>query len=128
MTFAVGAVTWQSKLQKCVTFSTTKAEEATKELLWLKKFTMELELKQERYVLFCDNQSAIHLAKNSSFHSKSKHIEVRYHWIRDVLDDKMLELEKIHTDDNGSDMMTKVLSRNKFEFCRSVAGLTLPSN
>ena len=45
VTFAVGAVTWQSKLQKCVTFSTTKAEEATKELLWLKKFTMELELK-----------------------------------------------------------------------------------
>ena len=89
---------------------------------------MELKLKQQRYLLFCDNQSAIHLAKNSSFHSKSKHIEIRYHWIRDIMDEKLVELEKIHTDDNGSNMLTKVLPRNKFEFCRSVAGLTTPSN
>ena len=133
VTFAGGAVAWQSRLQKCVALSTTEAEliaavEATKELLWLRKFTMELELKQQRYLLFCDNQSAIHLAKNSSFHSKAKHIEIRYHWIRDIMDEKLVELEKIHIDDNGLDMLTKVLLRNKFEFCRSVAGLTMPSN
>ena len=133
VTFAGGAVTWQSKLQKCVALSTTEAEfiaavEATKDLLWLRNFTMELGLKQIRYVLYCDNQSAIHLAKNFSFHSRSKHIDVRYHWIRDVLDAKLLELEKIHTDDNGSDMLTKILPKGKFEFCRMVVGLTMPSN
>nr|GMD98856.1 Retrovirus-related Pol polyprotein from transposon TNT 1-94 [Ipomoea batatas] len=48
----------------------------------------------------------------------SKHIDTRYHWIRDILECKMLELEKIHTDDNGSDMMTKALPRGKFEILR----------
>lgn len=100
MTFAGGAVAWQSKLQKCVALSTTEAEfiaitEACKEELWLKKFLQELGLKQEKYVLYCDSQSAIHLSKNSTFHSRSKHIDVRYHWIRDVLDSKLLQLEKI---------------------------------
>ncbi|CAL1389536.1 unnamed protein product [Linum trigynum] len=74
--------------------------------------------------LFCDSQSAIHLAKNASFHARSKHIDVRYHWIRDVLEMKQLQLEKIHTDENGSDMCTKTLPREKFEFCRLAAGMT----
>ncbi|RDY05383.1 hypothetical protein CR513_10798, partial [Mucuna pruriens] len=49
----------------------------------------------------------VHLGKNSTFHSRSKHIDVRYHWIRDTLDAKLLELAKVHTDDNGADIMTK---------------------
>ncbi|CAN0860766.1 Retrovirus-related Pol polyprotein from transposon TNT 1-94, partial [Linum grandiflorum] len=64
-----GAVSWQSRLQKCVALSTTEAEfiaatEASKELLWMKKFLNELGFRQERPQLFCDSQSAIHLAKN----------------------------------------------------------------
>jgi arginyl-tRNA--protein-N-Asp/Glu arginylyltransferase len=95
MTFAGGAVSWQSRLQKCVSLSTTEAEyiavvEAWKEVLWMKNFLQELEHKQEKYNLFCDNQSAIHLAKNSSFHSRTKHIDVRYHWIREVVSSKLL--------------------------------------
>lgn len=75
---------WQSKLIKCVSLSTIEVEfivsiEKSKELLWLRKFAMELGVKQEKYVLFCDNQSVIHLLKNSSFHSMSRHINVRYH-------------------------------------------------
>ncbi|CAN1245512.1 Retrovirus-related Pol polyprotein from transposon TNT 1-94 [Linum grandiflorum] len=124
-----GAVSWQSRLQKCVALSTTEAEfiaatEASKELLWMKKFLNELGFRQERPQLFCDSQSAIHLAKNSTFHSRSKHIDVRYHWIRDVVESKQLQLEKIHTDENGSDMCTKSLPREKFEYCRSAAGMT----
>ncbi|CAL1407753.1 unnamed protein product [Linum trigynum] len=56
----------------------------------------------------------------------SKHIDVRYHWIRDVLEEKLLELNKVHTDDNGSDMMTKSLPSGKHIFCRDEAGLVLP--
>ena len=93
----------------------------------MKQFVRQLGFTQKRYVLYCDNQSAIHLAKNSTFHVKSKHIDVRYHWIRDVLDDELIELEKIHTDNNGSDMMTKALSKDKFETCRSIAGMTTTS-
>ncbi len=84
--------------------STTEAEyiavtEACKEVLWLQKFLHELDLEQEKYTLYCDSQSAIHLSKNSTFHAKSKHIVVRYHWIRDVLEEKLLQLEKVHTND-----------------------------
>jgi hypothetical protein len=67
----------------------------------MKKFLQELGQQQERYVLYYDNQSAIHLNKNSTFHSRSKHVDVKYHWIRDALEDKLLQIEKKHTDENG---------------------------
>ena len=111
--------------------STTEAEyiaitKEAKELLLMKKFLQELGLQQERYVLYCDNQSAIHLSKSSTFHSRSKHIDVKCHWICNALEDKLLQIEKIHTDDYGSDMMTKPLPTQKLEICRSVAGLVEP--
>jgi len=74
-------------------------------------------------VLFCDNQSVIHLGKKLSFHSRSKHIDARYHWIRDVIDEKLLEPEKIHTDHNGSDMIPKTLPREKLEHCQLIVGM-----
>ena len=118
ITFSGGTVSWQSMLQKCVALSTTKAEyiaitKASKELLWMKKFLQELGLQQERYLLYCDSQSAIHLRKNPTFHSKSKHIDMRYHWIHDALEKKLFCLKKIHTDENGSDMMTKPIPTKK---------------
>ncbi|KAA0047571.1 Retrovirus-related Pol polyprotein from transposon TNT 1-94 [Cucumis melo var. makuwa] len=132
MTFAGGAVSWQSRLQKCVALSTTEAEyiaaaEACKEMLWMKHFIQELGFKQQRYVIYCDNQSAIHLGKNATFHSRTKHIDVRYHWLRDALNDELFELEKIHTNHNRSDMLTKNLPRVKLEFCCSTVGMTSSS-
>ncbi|KAI4338352.1 hypothetical protein L6164_016691 [Bauhinia variegata] len=128
VTFARGAVAWQSKLQKCVALSSTKAEfiattEACKELLWMKKFMYEHGFTQKRYILYFDSQSVIYLCKNPTFHGRSKYINVKYHWIRDVLDSKSLELVKIHTNDNCSDMLTKILPRGKFEACCVGAGL-----
>nr|KYP41608.1 Retrovirus-related Pol polyprotein from transposon TNT 1-94 [Cajanus cajan] len=118
--FAGGVVAWQSRLQRCVALSTTQAEfiaitEACKELLWLKKFLQELGF------------VAIHLGKNPTFHFRSKHIDVRYHWIRDALDAKLLGLGKIYTDDNWAGMMTKALPRGKFEVCCEIAGLAVIS-
>ncbi|KAI4305960.1 hypothetical protein L6164_029285 [Bauhinia variegata] len=123
-----GAIAWQSKLQKCVALSTTEVEfiattEACKKLLWMKKFICELGFTQKMYILYCDSQSAIYLCKNPTFHGRSKHIDVKYHWIRDVLDSRSLELVKIHTNDNCSDMLTKILPRGKFEACCVGAGL-----
>jgi len=100
-----GAVSWQSKLQKYVALSTTEVEyiaatEACKEIIWMRNFPLELDYEQDKHVLQCDSQSVIHLAKNSTFHARSKHIDVRYHWIREVLEDKLLQLEKIHIDED----------------------------
>jgi hypothetical protein len=66
---------WQSWMQKCVALNTTEVEfiavtEASKELLWLKQLTSEVRFKQDKYALFCDNQSVIHLSMNASFHSR----------------------------------------------------------
>ena len=102
--------------------------EACKKTLWLKNFLSDLGHKQEIYVVNGDNQSAIHLAKNHTFHSRSKHIDVRYHWIREVLDDGLLQLEKVHTDDNWSDMLTKTVSVNKLSECCKGVGLMMPLN
>ncbi|WVZ01079.1 hypothetical protein V8G54_027148 [Vigna mungo] len=133
ITFAGGAVSWQSKLQKCVTLSTAEAEyvavtEASKEMLWMKNFLSELGHDQDDYVVNCDNQSTIHLTKNPMFHSRSKHIDVRYHWIREALDEKKLKIEKIHTDLNWSDMMTKSIPTKKVEDCCQGAGILVTSN
>ena len=111
--------------------STIEAEfiaiiEACKDLLWLKNSCRILVL-CNNYPLFMDNQSVIHLGKNPTFHSRSKHINVRYHWIRDALDAKLLELEKVHIDDNGAHMMTKALPRGKFEVCCEIASLAVNS-
>jgi hypothetical protein len=86
--FTVGGTTisWISKLQKVVSLSTTEAEyvvatEASKEMIWLHRFMEELGKKQENRRLYCDSESVIHLAKNSTFHSNTKHIHLRYHFI-----------------------------------------------
>ena len=93
----------------------------------MRKFIDELVFQQEKYVVDSDSQSVIHLSKNSTFHSRSKHIGVRYHWIRDVLESKQFYLEKIHTDENRSDMLTKCLLKEKLEACRQRAGLFEPT-
>ena len=62
------------------------ATEAAKEMLWMKRFLLELGVRQDEYVVFCDSQSAMDLSKNATYHSRTKHIDVRYHWLRDVVD------------------------------------------
>ena len=93
----------------------------------MKKFLQELSFVQDKYLLFCDSQSAIHLGKNSIFHSSSKHIDVRYHWIYDALEARLLELADVHTDDNCADMMTKTLLISKFETCCEIVDLSIIS-
>jgi hypothetical protein len=82
----------------------------------------ELRKKQENNMLYSDNDSAIHLAKKSTFHYKTKHIQFIYHFIRSVLEDGHLKLEKIHTSQNPADMLTKVVTREKLSFCSVSVG------
>ena len=125
---AGGAVSWQSRLQDCVTQSTTEAEyvaasEACKEAIWLGRLVADLGIKVEMPELHCDSQSAIQLAKNPVFHAKTKHIDVKYHFIREVLEDKQLQLVKVHTTDNPADLLTKGLPGESFVHCRELLGI-----
>ena len=69
--------------------------------------------KKENIILYSDSQSAINLAKNSAFHSKTKPIQLKYHLIRFVLNEELLKLEKIHTSQNLADMLTQGVTREK---------------
>jgi len=125
---AGGAVSWVSKLQVVVATSTTEAEyvastQASKEAIWLKMLLEELGHKQEFVSLFCDSQSALHLARNPAFHSRTKHIRVQYHFIREKVEEGTVDLQKIHTADNVADFLTKVINVDKFTWCRSSCGL-----
>ena len=75
------------------------------------------------YVVNCDSQSAIDLSKNSMYYSRSKHIEVRYHLLRRVVEQQSFGLEKIHTEENPTDMLTKVVSREKLKLCVEFADM-----
>ena len=108
--FASGAVSWRSRLQNCTSMSTIEAEyiivsEACKEAIWIARLVRDLGIIVEMPTLYCDSQSAIMLAKNPVFHAKTKHIDVKYHFIRDMLEDKLLDLVKVHTDDNPADLL-----------------------
>ncbi|KAI5067440.1 hypothetical protein GOP47_0017968 [Adiantum capillus-veneris] len=77
----------------------------------------------ETLVPHCDSQSAIALAKNRVFHSKSKHKEVRYHVVRDILASKRIELVKVHKDENPVDALTQRLASERFAHCIEMMGV-----
>lgn len=81
---------------------------------------------RRKYVLHYDSQSAIYLNKNASFHLRSKHIDIRYHQIHETLEVKSFQIEKIYTNKNRLEMMSKPLSLQKLEPCRKKAGLVEP--
>jgi len=100
-TLARGVVSWLSKLQTIVVLSTTKAEymvatQACKEAIWIQQLMEELGHKQQKIVVYCDSQSALHIARNPVFHSRTKHIGVQYHFVREVIEEGSVDMLKIH--------------------------------
>ncbi len=122
------AVSWTSKLQKTVALSTAEAEyiavtESSKEMVWLQNFLRELGKEQKNGILYSDSQSAIFLAHNPAFHSRTKHIELKYHYIRYLLEEKVLQLVKIRGEANPATMFTKVVTLEKLKLCMASTGL-----
>ncbi|EXB82613.1 Retrovirus-related Pol polyprotein from transposon TNT 1-94 [Morus notabilis] len=80
--------------------------------------------------IYSDNQSAIHLCKNLVYHEKSKHIDVRHHFIREKVEDEVVKLEKVDTKENPSDMATKLITGyNVFDLVgKSLTALYVPAN
>ena len=108
--------------------STTEAEyvaatEARKEMIWLHGFLDELGKKKEMGILHNDNQSAIFLAKNLAFHSKSKHIQTKYYFICYLIEDKLVILDKICGSKNPTNMLTKGITIEKLKLCATSIGL-----
>src|SRR5438270_13820971 len=117
-----------SMLQSINALSTTEAEYmpltvAAMKVIWLRELASDLGLHQSSVTVKCDSQSAICLAKNQVFHARTKHIEVRYHRIRDWLNSGEVEVKKVHTDENASDFMTKPVTAEKFKHCLSLLNL-----
>ena len=65
-----------------------------------------------------------HLSKNSMYHARTKHIDVRYHWIREKVENESFHVKKIHTSENPADMLTKMIPKDKFELCKELVGMS----
>lgn len=118
--FQGAAISWNSKRQQTVALSTTEAEymalsTATQEALWLKQLHHELWPSTEAtpITLYCDNQSAIKLTGNSAYHARSKHIDVRHHFIRDRVASGDITVKYIDTNLMVADCFTKALPKPK---------------
>eukprot|EP00253_Pinus_taeda_P036708 PITA_36708 len=127
-TLASGAISWMSKLQETVVLSTTEAEyiaalDASKEAIWLKGLLDEIGKTQEKVNILCDSQSAIHLATNPAYRSRTKHIDVRYHFLRHVIDGGKVALQKVPTQENCANIFTKPVTVEKLRWCLASLGL-----
>ena len=113
-TVAECVISWKEELQDIVTLSMTETEyiaavEAS-EALWLRRLVKTFGIMQDSARVHCDSQSAIHLTKDHMYLKRMKHIDVRYHKIRQwVMDDKLIELVKISMKKNPADMITKTI-------------------
>ena len=124
-----GAVTWKSKKQSCVALSTAEAEyialsSAAQESVWLRQLTSDLgSPPKAQMTLFEDNQSAIAMSKNPQFHGRTKHVEIKHHFIREQVNEGNVKLEYCPSEEQTADMFTKGLSREQFCRLRSKAGI-----
>ena len=89
------------------------------EVLWLTSIVKEMQLDASTPIIHGDNTSSHFLAKNPAHHKRTKHIDVRYHWIREQLTNKLFKLSYINSKDNLADMLTKFMSTTNFVNCSS---------
>ncbi|KAL9429389.1 hypothetical protein AB3S75_031241 [Citrus x aurantiifolia] len=124
-----GAVAWSSKKQPIVTLSTTEAEfvagaACASQAIWMKRIFEKLSLEESKCTtIYCDNSSTIQLSKNPVLHGRSKHIDVRFHFLRDLTRDGVVELVYCGTKDQLADVMTKPLTVDVFQKFRSQLGV-----
>jgi hypothetical protein len=102
----------------------TAACSASYEAIWLRKLLTDLfDLEMRATLIICDNQSCIKMTENPVFHNRSKHIEIHYHYIHDMVQRGALKLQYISTDEQVDDMLTKPLYCVKFEYFRDKIGI-----
>ncbi|GJS87638.1 putative ribonuclease H-like domain-containing protein [Tanacetum coccineum] len=110
-------ISWQCKKQTIVATSTTEAKYVAAanycgQVLWIQNQMLDYGFNFMNTKIYIDNESTICIVKNPVFHSKTKHIEIRHHFIRDAYEKKLIQVLKIHTDDNVADLLTKAFDVN----------------
>ena len=127
-----GAVSWMSKKQELVTLSTMEGEyvaatHAAKELLWLRRLIADIfQSLRQPILLHCDNQSAISLTRSQGqFHARTKHIDIRWHFIKFCVEDGTINIVYCPTEDMTADILTKPLSLQKVKKFTAALGLLL---
>ena len=122
-------VSWYNREQISLALSSVEAEYmaaslAACEAIWMRKILFGLFGSHlDPTVIHCDNQSCIKLSINPVFHDRSKHIDIRYHHIRDCVQQKIVLLQYIPTEDQVADILTKAFTRRKFEYHRDKIGV-----
>lgn len=123
-TLCGGAISWNSKRQSTVALSSMEAEymalsAASQEAIWLKQFGQDFDtnIKSNPVQIACDNQSAIAVAESNCYRARTKHIDIRHHYIRDRIDDGTIKVQYIPTEEMIADNLTKAVTHNKTLIC-----------
>ncbi|GJW14166.1 retrovirus-related pol polyprotein from transposon TNT 1-94 [Tanacetum coccineum] len=119
---------WFSKKQTALAISTTEAEyvsagKACQQALWMKQALVDYGIRLDDIPIMCDNKGAIDLSKNPVQHSRTKHIEIRHHFLRDNVQKGNISIEKVSSEDNIADILTKPLKREPFNYLRLGLGM-----
>ncbi|GJS34620.1 uncharacterized mitochondrial protein-like protein [Tanacetum coccineum] len=114
-------ISWQCKKQTIVANSTTEVEYVVAasccgQVLWIQNQMLDYGYNFMNTKIFIDNESTICIVKNPVFHSKTKHIEIRHHFIKDSNEKKLIQMIKIHTDHNVADLLTKAFDVGRFQY------------
>ena len=123
------AISWASKKQTIVALSSTKAEymaatSAACEATWLRKILQDVQQDSKTpTIIHCDNMSTIAMTKNPVFHSCTKHIEIRYHFIRELVERGEIKMEFCKTEEQLADIFTKPIATEKFIEFRDMLGV-----
>ena len=129
-TLGSGVFSWASKKQDTVAQSSAEAEyiaaaNSANQAIWLRRILEDMGEKQnEATQIFCDNKSTIAMVKNPVFHGRTKHIAIKYHFLREVSAKREIELHYCKTEEQVADIFTKALPRPKYEFLRNMLGVT----
>ncbi|GJT52443.1 hypothetical protein Tco_0978600 [Tanacetum coccineum] len=123
-------VSWSLKKQKSIAISTTEEEYISlygccAQILWMRSQLTDYGLAFNKIPLYFDNKSVIALCCNNVQHSKSKHIDIRYHFIKEQVENGVVELYFVRTEYQLADIFTKALARERFEFLLSRLGMQI---
>ncbi|GJY75708.1 hypothetical protein Tco_0480824 [Tanacetum coccineum] len=125
-------ISWQCKKQTIVATSTTEAEYVAAasccgQVLWIQNQMLDYGFNFMNTKIYIDNESTICIVKNPVYHSKTKHIAIRHHFIRDAYEKKLIQVLKIHTDDNVADLLTKAFDVSSVKITLSTTMAVLDS-
>ncbi|KRZ27699.1 Retrovirus-related Pol polyprotein from transposon TNT 1-94 [Trichinella pseudospiralis] len=122
------AIAWTSKKQRTVALSTTEAEymalsHAAKETAWLRSLQSELEKESSKPTLLCDNSGAVSISTGQSSSARTRHIDIRYHFVKEKIQEGEIEMRQIPSADNAADMFTKALTPSRLATCLKLIGM-----